>query len=63
MSRSKKIFEDWNILCKILERHEDLLRKRWIKRTKEQRKKIFSLLDQTCRPIIDQISRHFTDTR
>jgi hypothetical protein len=38
--RSLKIFEHWNRLHEILKRHEDVLRKRWMKKSKEQRKKI-----------------------
>ena len=39
--RCTKIFSDWTTLNTILERHEELLRKRWIKRkTQEQRRKL-----------------------
>src|SRR5436190_24345999 len=38
--RSLKIFEHWNRLHEILERHEGVLIKRWMKKSKEQRKKI-----------------------
>ena len=39
-SRSKKLFDDWATLNKILQRHEGILRKRWPKKTMEQRKKV-----------------------
>src|SRR5436305_3643001 len=39
--RSTKLFSDWTTLKTILERHEELLRKRWIKsKTQEQRRKL-----------------------
>lgn len=38
--RAQKIFADWNTLNAILQRYEELLRKRWAKKTREQRKKI-----------------------
>ena len=37
---SRQIFADWTNLNKILERYEELLWKRWMKKTKEQRKKL-----------------------
>ena len=37
---SSSIFHSWNILHAMVERHEVIIRKRWLKRTKEQRKKI-----------------------
>ncbi|KIX01254.1 uncharacterized protein Z518_08979 [Rhinocladiella mackenziei CBS 650.93] len=37
---SKTIFESWNELHQILIRREDAIRKRWMKKTKDQRKKI-----------------------
>jgi hypothetical protein len=37
---SKDIFAKWNILNNILLRHEATLRKRWMKKIKEQRKKL-----------------------
>ncbi|KAI1952734.1 hypothetical protein LOZ57_000814 [Ophidiomyces ophidiicola] len=37
---SSAIFASWTALKKILERHEATLRKRWLKKTREQRKKI-----------------------
>jgi len=40
MQRSQQIFVHWHRLNNILQRYEDILRKRWIKKTKEQRKKI-----------------------
>lgn len=38
--RVKKIFEDWTVLNRIVERHESAIRKRWTKRTTEQRRKL-----------------------
>ena len=38
--RSRQIFTDWERLNNILNKYEDILRKRWIKKTKEQRKKL-----------------------
>lgn len=39
--RSEQIFKHWNMLQRILERHEDRIRKRWTKKTREQRKKVW----------------------
>lgn len=38
--RSNKILSDWATLQKILDRHEETLRKRWMKKSKAQRKTI-----------------------
>ncbi|KAF8860574.1 hypothetical protein BDZ45DRAFT_672478 [Acephala macrosclerotiorum] len=38
--RSDKIFEHWTALQKILQRHEEIIRKRWLKKSREQRTKI-----------------------
>ena len=38
--RSLKIFEYWNRLHEILVRHETVLRKRWMKKSREQRKRV-----------------------
>jgi hypothetical protein len=38
--RSRQIFTDWERLNNILNKYEDILRKRWIKKTKEQRKRL-----------------------
>lgn len=35
-----QIFDTWRILNKIVERHESTIRKRWLKKTKDQRKRI-----------------------
>src|SRR5271170_290898 len=40
MKRSAQIFIHWAQLNSILQRYEDILRKRWIKKNKEQRKKL-----------------------
>ena len=34
------IFDSWNLLHAMIERHEETVRKRWLKRTREQRKRI-----------------------
>ncbi|KAF8857356.1 hypothetical protein BDZ45DRAFT_674760 [Acephala macrosclerotiorum] len=38
--RSTKVLSGWNTLQQILERHEEVLRKRWLKKTKSQRTSI-----------------------
>lgn len=38
--RSDRIFTSYETLNKILERHEDTIRKRWIKKTRPQRLKV-----------------------
>ena len=38
--RSGRIFRDWESLHSILNKHEDVLRKRWIKKSQDQRKRI-----------------------
>ena len=38
--RSKRIFENWGKLNDCLKQYEDVLQKRWIKKTREQRKKV-----------------------
>jgi hypothetical protein len=38
--RVKKIFEDWTLLNRILLRHEETINKRWLKKTREQRKSV-----------------------
>jgi hypothetical protein len=40
MKRSAQIFHHWAQLNSILQRYEDILRKRWIKKSKEQRKNL-----------------------
>ena len=37
---SEKVLGNWKLLSNIIERHEATIQKRWIKKTKEQRKKI-----------------------
>jgi hypothetical protein len=37
---SQKILSDWKLLNSIIERHEAVIQKRWVKKTKERRKKI-----------------------
>src|SRR5438045_7752789 len=38
--RSQKILSDWKLLNTIIERQEAVIQKRWLKKTREQRKKI-----------------------
>ncbi|KAF9272569.1 hypothetical protein BGZ68_002299, partial [Mortierella alpina] len=38
--RVTKIFKDWNLLNHIVQRHEATIQKRWLKKTREQRKSI-----------------------
>ncbi|KAG9319932.1 hypothetical protein KVV02_005532 [Mortierella alpina] len=38
--RVTKIFQDWNLLNHIVQRHEATIQKRWLKKTREQRKSI-----------------------
>ncbi|KAF9945186.1 hypothetical protein BGZ72_001585 [Mortierella alpina] len=38
--RVTKIFNDWNLLNHIVQRHEATIQKRWLKKTREQRKSI-----------------------
>ena len=52
---SRKIFDSYNMLNQILIRHEETLRKRWTKRTKDARKKLLL----TAQPNIAQ--RHRPD--
>lgn len=40
--RSADVLSSWNMLRQILERHEEVIRKRWTKKTKAQRGKIVS---------------------
>lgn len=40
LARSRQIFENWEILRLIIERHEATIQKRWAKKTKEGRKKL-----------------------
>ncbi|KAF2111934.1 hypothetical protein BDV96DRAFT_580891 [Lophiotrema nucula] len=37
---AKKLFDDWNTLHVIVERHEETIRKRWTKKSQQQRKAI-----------------------
>lgn len=54
LALSTRIFSSWTTLRKILERHEATLRKRWLKKSREQRKKILLSvwpgMHQTHRP-------------
>ncbi|MCJ1396137.1 hypothetical protein MMC18_009026 [Xylographa bjoerkii] len=48
--RSTRIFEDWKVLRAILERHEQVLRKRWTKKTRQQRTKILETVWPSMSP-------------
>ena len=69
--RSKRIFDNWDELHKVLERYEGISRKRWIKRTQEHRKKIlvtWSGMPSSHRPDFKALHRipdseRFTNTR
>ena len=37
LRRSKAMFEYWNDLRQVLDRHEEVIRKRWLKKSREQR--------------------------
>ncbi|KAF2267621.1 hypothetical protein CC78DRAFT_62548 [Lojkania enalia] len=37
---AKKVFEDWQTLGSIIQRHEELIRKRWVKKSQQQKKTI-----------------------
>lgn len=37
---SKSVFDNWSALNRVVERHEATIQKRWLKRTREQRKRI-----------------------
>lgn len=59
--RSRKIFTEWTTLHEILGRYEELLRKRWMKKTHEQRKKILLAawpnMSSTHRPDFQALQR------
>ena len=38
--RSSQIFRDWEKLHSILNKYEDILRKRWVKKSQDQRKRV-----------------------
>ena len=40
LQRARSIFSDWTLLNRIIERHEEVIQKRWLKKTREQRKTI-----------------------
>lgn len=58
---SSSIFDLWNTLHVMIEHHEETIRKRWLKRTREQRKKILYAawpgMDTLHRPDIDAFKR------
>ena len=64
---SHKIFADWTTLNKILHRYEELLRKRWAKKAKEQRKKVllsaFPNMPTTHRPDFQALQRESNQQR
>lgn len=65
--RSENIFTDWTTLHKILERHEEVFRKRWMKKTREQRKKILLAawpnMSSTHRPDFQALRRETPQQR
>jgi hypothetical protein len=62
--RSNKILSDWATLQKILDRHEETLRKRWMKKSKAQRKMIlltaWSDMPSTHRPDYEAFRKEST---
>lgn len=58
---SSSIFDSWNTLHVIIEHHEETIRKRWLKKTREQRKRILNAvwpgMATSHRPDIDQFKR------
>ncbi|MCJ1246838.1 hypothetical protein MMC30_004047 [Trapelia coarctata] len=65
--RSEKIFADWTTLHWILERHEEIIRKRWMKKTREQRKKVllgaWPNMSSTHRPDFQALQRETPQQR
>ena len=65
--RSQKIFSDWTSLHDILERYEELLRKRWMKKSQEQRKKLllaaWPTMSVTHRPDFGALLRETPEQR
>jgi hypothetical protein len=65
--RSENIFTDWTTLHKILERHEEVFRKRWMKKTMEQRKRILLAawpnMSSTHRPDFQALRRETPQQR
>ena len=64
---SHRIFQDWNRLHGVLEQYEDVLRKRWIKKSREQRKKVLLTawpnMAAIHRPDFDALKRETIDVR
>jgi hypothetical protein len=64
---SHTIFQHWNRLHSILEQYEDVLRKRWIKKSREQRKKVLLTawpnMAVTHRPDFGALARETDDVR
>ena len=60
--RSKDIFADWAILHRYLETYEEVMRKRWIKKSNVQRKKIILTawpeMPQTHNPYFETVVKH-----
>jgi hypothetical protein len=46
--RSTEVLAQWDILRKTIDRHEEVLRKRWLKKTKTQRTAILLGHGQIC---------------
>ena len=65
--RSRRLFELWNKLHNILLQHEDTLRKRWVKKSLPQRKKILLTawpnMASTHRPDYEAFKRESDDER
>ncbi len=61
LPRSRSIFSDWTLLNCIIERYEAVLRKRWLKKTREQRKTIllaaWPRMSPTHRPDFDAFAK------
>lgn len=51
LERSTAIFTHWNLLRAILDRHEETIHKRWLKKTKTQR------VEMLLRPWPNMVSR------
>jgi hypothetical protein len=65
--RSRQIFKNWHTLHRILLQHEAVLQKRWLKKTKDQRKKIllsaWPRMPLTHRPEFYAIQRESEEQR
>ena len=61
LPRARSIFSDWTLLNCIIERYESAIRKRWLRKTREQRKTILLAawpgMSPTHRPDFDAFAR------